>query len=77
MGAQSRRDYRFCKGANRQGSHKARKLQGYNNKLGYVYVLIPEGITRRASLAGGFIERKIVEYESDLEQLRGEFAAGF
>jgi EPS-associated MarR family transcriptional regulator len=46
------------------------------NKLSYVYVLTPDGITHRGRLAARFIERKVVQYEAmraELDQLRSEF----
>jgi EPS-associated MarR family transcriptional regulator len=59
-----------------KGHIKLANFKASKNKLGYVYVLTPEGVAKRASLAAGFIKRKVAEYEAiraDLEQLRGEF----
>lgn len=60
-----------------KGHIKLSNFKASKNKLGYVYVLTPEGIAHRAQLAAGFIKRKMAEFEAiqaELEQLRGEFA---
>ncbi len=62
-----------------KGHVKLANFRASKNKLGYVYVLTPEGIAHRASLAVRFIERKKAEYDAiraELEQLRDEFAEG-
>lgn len=58
-----------------KGHVKLANFQASPNKLGYVYVLTPEGIAHRAQLATRFIERKLAEYQAirqELEQLRDE-----
>ena len=60
-----------------KGHIKLANFKASKNKLGYVYVLTPEGIAHRAQLAAGFIERKMAEFaaiQAELDQLRGEFA---
>ncbi len=60
-----------------KGHIKLANFKASKHKLGYVYVLTPEGIAHRAQLATGFIKRKMAEFEAiqaELEQLRGEFA---
>jgi len=60
-----------------KGHIKLANFKASKNKLGYVYVLTPEGIAHRAKLAAGFIKRKMAEFEAiqaELDQLRGEFA---
>lgn len=55
---------------------KLANFRASKNKLGYVYVLTPEGIAHRTQLASGFIKRKMAEFEAiqaELEQLRSEF----
>ena len=62
-----------------KGHIKLANFKASKNKLGYVYVLTPEGIAHRAQLAAGFIKRKMAEFEAiqaELEQLRREFAEG-
>ena len=59
-----------------KGHLKLANFKASKNKLGYVYVLTPEGITQRAALAGAFIARKRAEYEAiqaELELLASEF----
>lgn len=67
----------FCvKALIEKGHIKLGNFKASKNKLGYVYLLTPEGIAHRARLAAGFIERKMAEYEAirtELEQLCGEF----
>jgi EPS-associated MarR family transcriptional regulator len=60
-----------------KGHIKLANFKASKNKLGYVYVLTPEGILHRTQLTTGFIERKLAEFEAirvELEELRGEFA---
>lgn len=66
----------FCMKALIQKGHlKVANFKASKNKLGYIYVLTPEGIAYRAQLTAGFIHRKMVEFEAiraELEQLLGE-----
>jgi EPS-associated MarR family transcriptional regulator len=68
----------FCvKALISKGYIKLANFKASKNKLGYVYVLTPEGVAHRARLASGFIERKIAEFEliqTELERLRGDRA---
>lgn len=52
---------------------------GYSkNKFGYVYILTPSGLIKRASLTGRFLKRKLEEYEAlsaEINSLRREAAA--
>lgn len=59
-----------------RGHLKLANFKASKNKLGYVYVLTPDGIAQRASLAARFIARKRAEYEAiqaELEMLCSEF----
>lgn len=59
-----------------KGHVKLANFKASKNKLGYVYVLTPEGIAHRAGLAARFIERKLAEYDAiraELEQLQADF----
>ncbi len=59
-----------------KGHLKLANFKASKNKLGYVYVLTPDGIAQRALLAAGFIARKRAEYEAiqaELELLCSEF----
>lgn len=60
-----------------KGHIKLANFKASKNKLGYVYVLTPEGIGHRAQLAARFLKRKMAEFEAieaELDQLRGQFA---
>lgn len=58
-----------------KGFVKAENYRNSSNKLGYLYVLTPSGITAKAELARYFLARKVQEYEAlrlEIEQLRKE-----
>lgn len=67
----------FCIKALRDKGHiKLANFKASKNKLGYVYILTPEGIAHRAQLATSFIKRKMTEFEAmhtELEKIRNEF----
>ena len=46
-----------------KGWVKVQNFSQSKNKFGYVYVLTPEGIAKKALLTGRFLKRKMVEYE--------------
>lgn len=59
-----------------KGHIKLTNFVAAEKKLGYIYVLTPEGVAHRANLAVKFIERKLIEYhalKAELEQIQGEF----
>lgn len=46
-----------------------------NNKMGYAYLLTPEGMTEKAKITARFLKRKMAEYEQlqkEIEQLKAE-----
>jgi len=47
-----------------KGLVKIQNFSNSNNKLGYVYLLTPEGVTEKAALTTRFLQRKMREYES-------------
>lgn len=58
-----------------RGWVKAENFRRSNNKLGYIYVLTPQGIAQRVRLTQTFITRKEQEYEllrSEIDRLRTE-----
>lgn len=60
-----------------KGHIKLANFKASKNKLGYVYMLTPDGITHRARLAADVIERKMIEFkaiQAELEQLRDKFS---
>ena len=58
-----------------RGLVKAKNFGRSDNKLGYVYVLTPEGIKQKSELAANFLSWKLEEYEvlrQEIEALRIE-----
>jgi EPS-associated MarR family transcriptional regulator len=54
------------------------KMQNFSeskNKFGYIYVLTPLGLSKRAQLAQAFLKRKLAEYEAlqqEIERLKAD-----
>ena len=49
-----------------------------NKKLGYAYILTPDGVTEKAKITARFLKRKLNEYEllkEEIEQLKREVDA--
>ena len=62
-----------------RGSVKAGNFRKSGNKVAYLYVLTPQGIAEKASLATAFLGRKLKEYEvlrQEIEALKGEVGSG-
>ena len=58
-----------------RGLVKAKNFGRSDNKLGYVYVLTPQGIKQKSELAASFLSLKLDEYEvlrQEIEALRVE-----
>ena len=58
-----------------RGFVKADNFRKSGNKVAYLYVLTPQGVAEKASLATAFLGRKLEEYEllrQEIEALRGE-----
>lgn len=56
-----------------KGWVKANNFRNSTNKLGYAYLLTPEGIEQKAVLTRNFLKRKMKEYEAlqqEIEQLQ-------
>ena len=47
-----------------KGHVKVRNFNASNNKLGYAYLMTPQGMAEKAALAGGFLQRKLAECEA-------------
>ena len=47
-----------------KGWVKMQNFKNSKNKLGYVYVLTPQGVAERVGLTQRFLKRKLAEYES-------------
>ena len=62
-----------------RGFVKADNFRKSGNKVGYLYVLTPQGVAEKASLATAFLGRKLEEYEvlrQEIEALKGEVNSG-
>jgi EPS-associated MarR family transcriptional regulator len=58
-----------------KGFIKAQRFKNSKNKIGYMYILTPKGISERIAQTQAFLQRKTVEYEElrqELEKLREE-----
>ena len=58
-----------------RGFVKADNFRKSGNKVAYLYVLTPQGVAEKASLATAFLGRKLKEYEvlrQEIEALKGE-----
>ena len=62
-----------------RGFVKAGSFGKSGNKVAYLYVLTPQGVAEKASLATAFLGRKLEEYEvlmQEIEALKGEVSSG-
>ena len=62
-----------------RGFVKANNFRKAGNKVAYLYMLTPKGMTEKALLATAFLGRKLKEYEvlkQEIEALRGEVESG-
>ena len=62
-----------------RGFVKADNFRKSGNKVAYLYVLTPQGVAEKASLATAFLGRKLKEYEmlkQEIESLKGEIGSG-
>ena len=62
-----------------RGFVKADNFRKSGNKVAYLYVLTPQGVAEKASLATAFLGRKLEEYEvlrQEIEALKGEVDSG-
>lgn len=58
-----------------KGWIKMHNFSNSKNKFGYVYLLTPTGISKKAALTGRFLKRKQEEYEAlraEIESLKAE-----
>lgn len=53
-----------------KGWIKANNFRHSTNKLGYAYLLTPEGIEQKAVLTKNFLQRKMQEYEALQQEIR-------
>ena len=60
-----------------KGWVKLENFQKNRNKLGYLYLLTPKGITAKTQLTASFLRRKLIEYENlkvEIEDLQAALA---
>lgn len=58
-----------------KGLVKMERFRASENKLAYAYVLTPKGMSEKARLTRGFLQRKMDEYEAlraEIESIRDE-----
>ena len=61
----------YClKALQQKGLLKIKNFQENTNKLNYIYVLTPKGITEKTKLTINFMKRKMKEYEELREELK-------
>jgi EPS-associated MarR family transcriptional regulator len=61
-----------------RGFVKAGNFRKSGNKVAYLYVLTPQGVAEKASLATAFLGQKLEEYEvlkQEIESLKGEVSS--
>ena len=54
-----------------KGSIKARNFRNSQNKLAYAYLLTPKGLSQKAVLTQGYLQRKKAEYEALRAEIEG------
>ncbi len=52
-----------------KGSIKIQNFKNNQNKLGYAYLLTPQGIAEKTALTGAFLRRKMQEYQQLKEEI--------
>ena len=62
-----------------RGFVKANNFRKSGKKVAYLYVLTPQGVAEKTSLATAFLGRKLKEYEvlrQEIDALKGEVGSG-
>jgi EPS-associated MarR family transcriptional regulator len=68
----------YClKGLVAKGYVKAKNFKANPNKLGYLYLLTPRGITEKARFTERFIQQRLTEYRALQAELAALAEAGF
>src|SRR3990172_4102045 len=58
-----------------KGYIKAKRFKNSKNKIGYMYIITPKGISTKLAQTYNFLQRKTVEFErlrQEIEELRSE-----
>jgi EPS-associated MarR family transcriptional regulator len=56
-----------------KGYVKASSFKNSNNKIGYIYILTPEGMKKKIEQTEAFMHRKLIEYDrlkSEMDMLK-------
>ena len=62
----------YClKALKNKGLIKMRNFENNPNKINYIYVLTPRGITEKAKLTLNFMKRKMKEYDELKKEIKG------
>ena len=62
----------YCLNAlKKKGLIKIKNFKNNKNKINYIYVLTPKGITKKSILTINFMKRKMKEYEELKKELEG------
>ena len=63
----------YCiKALKMKGLVKIKNFKKNPNKINYIYILTPKGISRKAKLIYNFMQRKIIEYEELKKELKNK-----
>ena len=63
----------YCiKALKMKGLVKIKNFKKNPNKIQYIYILTPKGISRKAKLIYNFMQRKIIEYEELKKELKNK-----
>tara|TARA_B100001027_G_scaffold216712_1_gene193962 strand:+ start:3403 stop:3708 length:306 start_codon:yes stop_codon:yes gene_type:complete len=59
----------LLKALNKKGLIKINRFKKNKNKIGYIYVLTPVGVSKRTKMAISFMKRKMEEYKKLREDI--------
>ena len=63
----------YClKALQHKGLVKIKNFKKNPNKINYIYILTPRGISKKTSLTVNFMKRKMKEYDELKKELRGK-----
>ena len=61
-----------------KGQVKAHNFKKNSNKIGYVYLLTPQGISKKISMTKDFLKKRIKEYDQlqkEIKQLKNDISS--
>jgi EPS-associated MarR family transcriptional regulator len=59
----------------KKGYIKAKRFKNSKNKIGYMYIVTPKGISEKVTQTYGFLQRKMAEFDrlkTEIEMLKAE-----